>query len=192
MSAYRLSHLGESEPLTVQELAWQCRLDEDAAEASRDYLAQVVIPAARQLAETRSGAAIRPGRFMERVSQEDGYGCMGRYPRSLDMLLGTATRVESVQVGAVSLDPDDYHLQPGLPEARLIGHAPLPNAGLIQVIYQAGIEIALFPSVRQWMLLAAAWIFEQPEMYTLARAVNALPSAYVDGLLDPIKGLPRF
>ena len=192
MIALRLDMLGDDEPLTVQEVAWQCRLDEDVAQTTKDYLATVVIPAARQLAETRSGAAIRPGRFLERVSQEDGYGCMGRYPRRLEMLLGTATVIESVEVGGVRLAPEDYVLYPGRPEARLVGKSPLPNAGVIEVTYQAGIDITQFPSVKQWLLLAAGWIFEQPEMYTVAKAVTALPADYVDALLEPIKGLPRF
>ena len=142
----------------------------------------------------RWGRPSRPGRCVESVRQShgvDGVTQQGR-GRPLDRRLGTATQIESVRVGDVLLEPATYGRRRGDPEARLIGQQWLPNVGEIVVTYQAGIDISLFPSVKQWMLLAAGWIYEQPEMYTVAAAVTALPAEYVDGLLAPIKCLPRF
>ena len=53
--AVLLAFTGNDEPRTAQEVAWQCRLDDVVAQDVAGYLSGVVIPAARQLAETRSG-----------------------------------------------------------------------------------------------------------------------------------------
>lgn len=60
-----LAWIDDVEPLSVDLLVAHARLGSDEAAALATYLQSVVIPAARQLAEQRSGAAIRRARFQE-------------------------------------------------------------------------------------------------------------------------------
>ena len=54
-------YLGD-EPLTLAEVKLQCRVDGEEEDA---YFEDVLIPAARALAEEVSGSAIRKGRYIE-------------------------------------------------------------------------------------------------------------------------------
>lgn len=90
-------------------------------------------------------------------------------------------------VGETTLDPLNYELDivDKDPRVHRVGNAW--PAGKVTVVYQAGIEdMANFPTVLHWMLLAATWMLEQPSMFTLEQAVQEMPSKFIDGLLQPI------
>lgn len=174
-----LAWIDDAEPLTVERLVAHVRLDSDAAEELDDYLSGVVIPGARQVAETRAGAAIRKARYRDtRESVPRG---------ALQLDRGQAYEIESLTIGGTLLDPASYRLVSIDSDSRIVPASGVwPSVGLVEVIYKAGIDIENYPSVVNWMLLAAAWMLEQPSMFTLGEVASAVPSGYVDSLLAPI------
>lgn len=174
-----LAWIDDDEPLSLDLLVAHARLGSDEAAALDTYLQTVVIPAARQLAEVRSGAAIRRARFQESRPSA---------PRQdIQLGIGQVYDIEQVTVGDATLDPSHYELEiiDKDPRVRRVGDAwPV---GKVTVVYQAGIEdLSRFPTVLHWMLLAATWMLEQPSMFTLEQAVQEMPSKFIDGLLAPI------
>lgn len=179
-----LAWLDDAEPLTAAQVARQGRLDPDVAADSSDYITTVIIPAARQAAESRAGSAIRKARYRDTLE---------RIPAVVTLDMGQAYQVESVAIADTVLDSAAYELVSGVGEPRLRPTgADWGAQGRMVVEYQAGIDIANYPSVLQWMLLAAGWMLEQPSMFSLADAVQAMPQGYLDNLLAPISVVPRF
>src|SRR5438132_5766197 len=90
MSITLIDTLGD-EPLTFADVAAQCRLD---GEAERPFIESILIPAARQLAEQKTGAAIRPARYLETFPW---------FPAilSLPLGLGQVIKVEQVRYRSV-------------------------------------------------------------------------------------------
>jgi hypothetical protein len=81
------------------------------------------------------------------------------------------------------------------------GQWPEATKGLrgVEITYTAGITptdmTTRYPSVRQWILMAAAWALEQPELFVLSKSrtgYQELPDDYLAALLDPIKLHTRF
>jgi len=171
--------IDNEEPLTVDDLVAHARLGTDEATALASYLETVVIPAARQLAETRAGAAIRRATYQDhRTSVPRG---------AIQLGMGQAYAVESLTIAGQLQDPSSYSLLVIDKDPRVIpSHGRWPH-GPLTVVYNAGIEdMSRYPSVKNWMLLAAAWMLEQPSMFTLEQAVQSMPASYVDSLLAPI------
>lgn len=169
----------DNEPLTVEDLVAHARLGSDEATALASYLESVVIPAARQLAETRSGAAIR------RASFQDHRAAVPRGAIQLGM--GQAYSIESITIAGQLQDPSTYSLLVIDKDPRVVPATGYWPHGSVTVVYQAGIDdMTRYPSVKNWMLLAATWMIEQPSMFTLEQAVQSMPASYVDSLLAPI------
>ncbi|MDF3837148.1 hypothetical protein P3W85_29955 [Cupriavidus basilensis] len=186
MPAVLIDYLAD-EPISFADFEGQSRVDGDEEQA---HITGVVIPAARQTAETRSGAAIRPGRYRERLP--------GFPPTDFPLSIGQVTEIESVQWRAsegdfVTLSTNAYELLDEGRESRL-APAPgfsWPHAVAVLITYKAGTDLEKHPSVRQWLLLAAAWMFEHRELYG-TQSIVEMPQGYADGLLAPITVLPRF
>lgn len=189
MSAVLVEYLVDAEPLTFDEVAAQCRIDDDS---ERAFIERIVIPCARQAAETKSGAAIRKARFVEQLA--------GFPPGAFSLTIGQVMSVESVSYRAADsevrtkLDERDYELIQTGRESVLGPCSSMgwPNASGIKIQYQAGINIARYPSVRSWILLAAAWAYEHRELFAKGQAITAMPDGYADVLLAPICVGPRF
>lgn len=190
MAAVLVEYLDEAEPLTYDDVAAQARID---GNDEQDFVTSVVIPAARQAAETKSGAAIRKARYTERLAAFPA----GEFPLSV----GQVTEVESVTWRSASGDtaPLDQSLYEVIQAGRETLLAPLgkrwPRAVAVTITYQAGTDLAKFPSVRTWMLLAAAWAWDQRELFLVAQtrqAVMEMPAGHADTLLHPITVPPRF
>lgn len=188
MGAVLVEYLDDAEPLTFEDVAVQCRIDDDD---ERQFVERIVIPGARQAAENKSGAAIRKARYFERFA---GFPA-GEFPLSVGQVL----RVESIAsrdaLGATTkLDPGAYELIQLGRESLLVlpTDVRLPSARAWTVTYQAGIEIDKYPSVRSWMLLAAAWAYDHRELFSEGQTIAPMPDGYADLLLDPITVPPRF
>lgn len=155
------------EPLTLAEVKAQCRLDGGADD---DYLSDIVIPAARALAEARAGCAIRQARYRDAAPD------LAQHP----LAIGGVLEVESVQVASADV-PYTTHLD----ARRTVVVAP-GSAGRSGVVtYRAGIDIQQHPGVRAWMLLVCGWMFAQRELFT-ATAIHVPPPHIADALLATI------
>lgn len=172
--------IDDSEPVTAEELVAHARLGSDEATALDAYIKSIVIPAARQVAEVRSGAAIRRARYVER---REGWPPHG----DLQLGKGQVYAIESITADGQALDAASYSLWVVDKDPRVRLAAARSPYGVIEVTYLAGIEtISNFPSVKNWILLAATWMLEQPSMFTLEQAVQTMPGSYIDSLLAPI------
>lgn len=178
MAAVLLQYLPDSqEPVTVDEVKANCRILHDAEDA---FIEDVIIPAARKLAETRAGAAIRPARY------EDILPSLERYPLSL----GQVYEVEKVAVAGVELDAAAFSLIDLGREALI--DAPGFADAIATVTYKAGVKDMLKePGLKAWLLLAAGWFYQQRELFVKGQAVQQMPRSFVDALLDPITQPPR-
>lgn len=184
------------EPLTYEDVVAQCRLDpDDDDSAERDLIERIVIPAARGLAEEATGAAIRKGRYRDHLPRVPAGNAFAA-------TMGQAFELESIAlgatVGAALLDPSAAYLvnsgkesflytQQGLPWRDVAGSCP---QGLM-VTYLAGIDIESHPSVRHYLLLAAAWAYRHRELLVLGQTLNELPDRYLLTLLAGITVPPR-
>jgi hypothetical protein len=175
----------DPEPLAVDQVASQARLDGDVAEELATYISTIIIPAARQLAETRSGSAIRKANYRDTLQA---------VPRGAVVPdMGQAYELTSVSIAGTTLDPAAYKLVKIDRDRQVRPTTECWAAqGEMVVEYSAGIDVEQYPSVVQWMLLAAAWMLEQPAMFTVGDAVESLPTSYVDGLLAPVSVPTRF
>ena len=186
MAAVLVEYLEDAEPLTFGDVARQCRID---GNDEREHIETVVIPTARQAAETKSGAAIRKARYVERLAV---------FPQGeFSLAIGQVEDVESV----VWRSPGEATspLPPALYEVVQAGRdtylAPTsamgwPTATAVTITYVAGTDLEKFPSVRSWMLLAAAWVYEQRELFGSGQV--EMPSGFAEMLLAPITVSPRF
>lgn len=177
----------EDEPVSLEAFDAQARVISDD---ERQYVESVILPGARQAAETRSGAAIRSARYAERLV---------RFPAGEIILsIGQVTEIERIEWRdsrgvMVPLVPEAYELVSDGRESRLamLGGGAWPVASAVKILVKAGTDLEKHPSVRQWILLAAAWMYEQRELFG-AKEIFEMPQGYADGLLASIAVLPRF
>ncbi|WP_334068752.1 hypothetical protein [Burkholderia cepacia] len=188
MAAVLVEYLDDAEPLTFEDVAVQCRIDDDD---ERAFIERIVIPGARQAAERKSGAAIRKARYVERLA--------GLFAGEFPLSVGQVRSVDSIEARDVSgtastLDPSRYELvQLGRETlCALLGEAHWPSARAVTITYQAGIDIDKHPAVRSWMLLAAAWAYDHRELFSEGQGIAQMPDGYTNVLLDSITVPPRF
>lgn len=188
MAAVLVEYLDDAEPLTFEEVAFQCRIDDDD---ERDFVERVVIPGARQAAESKAGAAIRKARYVEHLS--------GFPPAEVPLSVGQVISVDSIEIrdalgATTTLDAGAFELVQLGRETLLLpaGQARWPYARAVTIKYQAGVDLARYPSVRSWMLLAAAWAYDHRELYSDGQPMGEMPGGYSDVLLNPITVPPRF
>lgn len=188
MAAVLVEYLDDAEPITFEDVAAQCRIDD---ETERGFIERIVIPGARQAAESKSGAAIRKARYVERL---EGFPASG-----LPLSVGQVLSVERIEVrtapgGLTTLAPSTYELVQLGRETLLAPtrNACWPHASAVVITYQAGIDLAHFASVRSWMLLAAAWAYDHRELFARGQTMAAMPGGYADALLAPICVPMRF
>lgn len=167
------------EPLVPADLTVPARLDADVAAEMEPTLSGLVIPAMRQVAESRSGSAIRKGRYRDTFAQAP------KAAFALDM--GQAYAIDSITIGGVVVDPSTYALRP-IDRDRVIDPPAggWPGTGQMIVTYLAGVDIEHFPSVKNWLVMACAWVIEQPSLFVAAETVAAVPDGFLGSLLWPI------
>lgn len=149
----------DDEPVTIAEAKQQCRLDDDAEDLA--FVEGVIIPAARAWAEQKTGAAIRKGMFTETIRA------------------GSALSVgRVVSVDSVNIDGVDVAFTAVEKGRRTIVRSAGNEGKEIEVGFTAGIDIASFPDVKAWLLLACGWMYENREL--------SMPEGHIDALLNAI------
>lgn len=187
MGAVLIDYLDDREPITFDDVAAQCRLDDDD---ERSFIERFVIPGVRHAAESKSGAAIRKGRYVDRLSILP----QREIPLSVGQVFAIDTAAFQSATGQhFMLSEAQFDLiQLGRETLLAPREGDWPSVETITLTYRAGIDLNRFPSVRCWLLLAAAWAYENREMFLAGRFVATLPGGYVDELLSPITVPPRF
>jgi uncharacterized phiE125 gp8 family phage protein len=174
------------EPITLADARMQCRIAPD--DTGEDALLQIYIQAAREAAEHELGRVL--------ISR----GCDETLPAfpAGGIVLTTALASSVVWVkyrdstGALqTMDPGEYTLlltRQQATIARMTGTWPATAAAhdAVQLRYVAGYgSAAQVPAaVRQWLLLTVAALYANREALDSTGRVAALPSRYVDRLLD--------
>ncbi|MDR5833352.1 hypothetical protein [Caballeronia sp. LZ034LL] len=188
MAAVLLEYLDDTEPLAFEDVAAQCRIDD---EDERDFIERIVIPGARQAAESKSGAAVRKARYVERFN--------GFPQGDFALSIGQVLCVENIQSrtgseALTTLDPSNYEIVQLGRETLLAPayNSSWPEASAVFITYRAGIDLARYPSVRSWMLLASAWAYDHRELFARGQGINEMPGGYADVLLAPICVPSRF
>lgn len=189
---------GAEEPLTVGEIKQNSRIDLDLTDDD-DFLTQIIIPAARQQAESRTGACLKPARYSQRLPG---------FPKSGSIALDHAlvSAVESIThlpaTGArVTLDPAQYEVVIGARESVIAPTSGAwPSTGIspaaVHITYSAGLSAAAlkarFPSARHWLLMAASWAYDNRLLFVPGKlGFQELPEGYYSALLAPITVLPK-
>lgn len=194
---------GADEPVTLAEAKANARVDLDAT-WDDDLFTTILIPGARQLVETRTGACIKAARWKQRLP---AFPKLGRPIPITHTLVAAVESITYLAAGTattrntLALDTD-YEVVQAENETLV---APLattwPSAGqsqrAIEITYTAGLSradmTARYPSIRQWILMAIAWGYDNRTLFLLDSAgFTALPDSYHLQLLDPITVRPRF
>ncbi|MGB3290940.1 MAG: head-tail connector protein [Burkholderiaceae bacterium] len=155
------------EPVALAEVKAQCRIDHDAEDA---FITEVIIPGARALAESKTGSAIRKGTFTDVIT-------LGG-----TLSVGQVISVDTVKVDGVSV------AFTATEKGRRTAVESVGNEGKTAVVgFTAGTDIAQFPGVKSWLLLACGWMYAHRESLTAGpNAFNEMPAGYVDALLSAI------
>ena len=132
------------DPLTLDEVKLHARID---ATDDDDAIELGIIPAARAMAEAKTGCAIRKARFTDTVE----------LPGALSM--GGVIAIETVTVDNVVITYTATETA-----RRTVIDAPEFVTQRAVVTYTAGIDIAKHPGVRAWLLLACAWLYADREL----------------------------
>lgn len=179
--AQRLRYTGEP-VLTLQDVEAQVQGGLPADQ--QQLVTDVIIPAVTAQAEAITGAAIREAEYAEH------WPAGGRASGWLDK--GQVKSIVSVKLQGSdqSLPPSTYSLHIEQRLARLQLHFVSPPPPLT-ITYIAGLNLEVYPSVKQWLLMQAATLFAQRELLANG-VVAAVPTSYVDSLLSDITLPPRF
>lgn len=207
------------EPVALDVVLLHIRVESDASDAAQ--VPSIFLPAARQLAETKSGSAIRLAKYRQTLSafpwsgvDRSGFAAGAPFSRQSACLpiktaLGLVQSIDSIKyidpLGVTqTLDPaftslsqiDEANAEIALAYGKTWPQcAAVPNA--VTVEFTAGMTPAnfseRFPGVNQWILLACGWAYENREMFLAGNgSLIEMPSSYVDSLLAPITTSPRF
>ncbi len=205
-----------AEPVSLEQVLAHLRVDSDAGDSA--FIESVIIPSARQLAEERSGSAIKPARYRQILSSfpRSARGGFSHAPFSrasknlpIQFSRGLIESVESVSyidasgvnrpldVSKLSIVKSDQ----ANAELSLAAGNEWPQAAdvanAVTITYLAGMLpekfASQFPSVIHWILLACGWAYENREMFLTGKsAAIEIPADYADSLLKPITISTRF
>lgn len=170
---------GSSEPLDWEAVKAQIRADDDT---DQSFVETYIIPAARQMAEAKTGAILRESTFTDTWNDV-------KKDVSISFPIGGVKSIESVVADGEALTADDYELVH-------VGNASFVKFGAdhdkVAVNYTAGIDTTTHPGVLSWMLLACAWAYSQREIMLAGQSIEMMPDSYLDSMLAPIRLEPRF
>lgn len=180
--ARRIAYTGPP-VLTLEQVAFQCRAEPE--DLQPELIDQVIIPAVTAQGESKTGAAIREAIFEEEWP--------AAYPSGHSLDVGQVIAVESVIVlnggeatpyeGAMALSHGGKESCLHFPDGR--------PAGRLRVRYRAGIDLAAYPSVLSWLLMAAETAFTHRGLLVAGQSLSEIPSTFVDHLLADITVPPR-
>lgn len=193
-----------SEPISLEEVKTHARIDLDLTDDDL-FIQTVLIPSARQQAETRTGSAIRPARYRQVLKS------LPIRNEALWLAPGNVQIIESLVYAAPgpsgvrqSMDPATLDLVCFDRESALIPKVGWwPHAAhasnAVEIQMTAGLDpdalAQAYPSVKVWMLMAAAWAYAQREMFLLqtrGAGYQELPTDFMQSLLEPLKIPPRW
>ena len=182
--ARRIAYTGA--PVITPQIVAEWRRN-DAVLVESDLLTNIIIPGVVAQCESRTGAAIQAARYVETWPEHYGSG------RALDV--GQATEVESVDVlsadGAPVPSGAVHYLQQEQRESYLHFPAGRP-AGVLRITYVAGVDLAAYPAVLNWLLLHIGTVYAQRESLVVGTGVVELPRGFTDHMLAEITVPPRF
>lgn len=170
---------GSVEPLDWAAVKAQIHADDDTEQS---FVETYIIPAVRQMAEAKTGTVLREATFTE---SWDAVAAGHLIP----FAVSGVKSVESVTAKGVAVDASGYTLV-------TIGCASYikfdSDQESLLLNYTAGLNMAAYPGVLAWMLLACAWAYAQREMMTVGQSIEEMPSSYLDSMLAPITVAPKF
>lgn len=191
-----------SEPVSVEEVKTQARIDIDDDDS---FIQAVIIPGARQQAETRTGSVVRPARFRQ------VFLGFPRNAAAIPIASGCVQTVESITYADPQSSGARLTLDLATTEVVTIDRETVvslltgcwPHCGrgprAVEITYTAGLDPASFadryPSVKAWILMACAWAYAQRETFVLqtrGSGFQELPADYMQALLEPLKLPPRW
>ncbi|WP_166359289.1 hypothetical protein [Pseudomonas akapageensis] len=182
--ARRIAYTGPP-VMTMAQVAFQCRIEPE--DMQPELVEQIIIPGVTAFCEAKTGAAIRQASYVEDWPEHYLTG------HALD--IGQATEVSSLAVvqpdGSLLDQTGPFDLRQGSRESFLHFGAGRP-AGVLRIRYQAGVDLAAYPSVLSWLLMSAATAYQQRETLVVGQMLTELPSSFLDHLLADITVPPRF
>lgn len=179
--ARRIRYTGQP-VLELSEVAAWLRLR--SVERDKDLLEKILIPGAIGMCEARTGAAIAEAEYQETWPEYFASG------HALDV--GQATDVISVaKADGTVVSAAAYRLEQGQRESSLYFEGSRP-AGVLRINYQAGIDLAAYSSVKTWLLMSVATLYDQRESIVVGQPVAELPPHFLESMLAEITLPPRF
>lgn len=179
--ARRIRYTGQP-VLELPEVAAWLRLR--SVDRDKDLLEKVLIPGVIGMCEARTGAAIAEAEYQEIWPEYFASG------HALDV--GQATDVVSITKDDGMVIPvAAYRLEQGQRESSLYFDGSRPG-GALRINYQAGIDLAAYPSVKTWLLMGVATLYDQRESVVVGQPVAELPSHFLESMLAEITLPPRF
>ncbi|MCS4282451.1 hypothetical protein M2396_000716 [Pseudomonas sp. BIGb0278] len=171
--------------LTLEQVAYQCRAEPE--DLQPELIDQIIIPGVTSQGESKTGAAIREAIYEEDWPQH--------YPSGHPLDIGQVVAVESVLLlgdgGQVIPFTGPSELSRGGKESYLHFPSGRPH-GRLRIRYRAGVDVAAYPGVLNWLLMAAETAFTQRGMLVVGQSLAEMPSSYLDYLLADITVPPRF
>lgn len=180
--ARRIRYTGQP-VLELSEVAAWLRLRN--ADRDKDLLEKTLIPGVIGMCESRTGAAIAEAEYQELWPEYFASG------HALDV--GQATDVVSVARvgGGTVIDSASYWLEQGQRESSLFFEGARPG-GVLRINYRAGIDLAAYPSVKTWLLMGIATLYDQRESIVIGQPVAELPAQFLETMLAEVTVPPRF
>lgn len=157
------------EPVTLAEAKVQATVEHD----EHDTMLQLMITAAREEAELRTGRALIDQTWQQRQEADGNTVCLRRWP---------VIEVTSVSDDEGPLDPADYQAEIGdfpavVANRRLVG--------IVTVEYRAGYGAAgndVPAAIRQWILATVSSMYEHRERAVVGTTTSK--HDFLEGLLD--------
>lgn len=182
--ARRIEYFGDP-VLTLAQVAYQCRMEPE--DMLPELIEQIIIPGVTSQCESKTGASIRGAIFEEEWPAHFGSG--------LPLDIGQANEIVSITAqqadGSWQEQVGPFELRQGQRESFLYFPGGRPS-GVLRIRYKAEANLDAYPSVRNWLLMAAATAVRQAEVFVVGQALAELPSTFLAHLIDEITVPPRF
>lgn len=186
----RLITAPAAEPVSLAEFKLQARIDG----SDEDALLALIIAAARAKAENYTGTAIMPQTWEQTLDAWPSAGGAVELLKPPVALIASVTYLDPAGLpqvlapGAYVLDDATY---PGwlLPVAGTGWPTARCGANVIGIRYITGYpSAAAVPAdMKSWLLLTAAFLYEQREVMAMGERIAEIPGRFVDSLLDPYR-----
>lgn len=171
------------EPVSLEEAKSHLRIDADIAE--HDGLLELLIQAAREQAEHETGRSL----ITRELLIQDAATCRLSLHKPPFLEITSVTLIADNETETV-LNAADYRVDKSSLLPVLLLKNGTNNARDMRVAYTAGYgtsATAVPAAIRRWMLMHIATHFENRESVVVGTIVTAMPTPFIDGLLDPFR-----